>query len=125
MISVVLDFEVCRCTFRHFDNTVLAFPAIDLQRCFNLEVHDGTRNYVYHLGTGPQPGLTVDNNLVFGTWAEAGLVDTKTFMPSDKSPVKNAATGRIGYIIKDHYNHDRYVGAIADVGAVEGEKTVP
>ena len=40
MISVVLDFEVSHCTFRHFDNRVLAFPVISLERCFNLEVHD-------------------------------------------------------------------------------------
>ena len=265
MISVLLDFEVYQCTFRHFDNRVQAFPVIGLERCFNLEVHECTfsdigmadspighnvciavagylrahgnrftrqwandvrvwpmklnalgyngpqavnrfynniswekrkypmyehnhvpqadldkcsgylsrtgseicfntlyrsrkaasskdpycatlvdvygpdvtikhnlviepeadvpfepaRNYVYHLGAGPQPGLTVDNNLVFRTWAEAGLVDTKTFMPSQKSPARDAATGRIDYITKDHYNHDRYVGAAADVGAVE------
>lgn len=42
MISVVLDFEVSRCTFRHFDNTVQAFPVIGLERCFNLHVHDCT-----------------------------------------------------------------------------------
>ena len=83
-----------------------------------------TRNYVYHLGAGPQPGLTVDNNLVFTTWAEAGLVDTKTFMPSAKSPVRDAATGRVDYITKDHYNHDRLEGAAADVGAVEGLRSV-
>ncbi len=269
MISVVLDFEVYKCTFRHFDNRIQAFSAIDLQRCFNLEVHDCTfsdigmaespighnvciavagylrahgnrftrqwandarvwpmklnalgyngadavnrfynniswekrkypmyehnhvpqadmdkcsgylsrtgseicfntlyrlrkaasskdpycghlvdvygpdvtikhnlviepeadvpfdarRNYVYHLGTGPQPGLTVDNNLVFKTWAEAGLVDTETFMPSANSPARGAARGRIDYISKDHYNHDRYDGAAADVGAVERQQT--
>lgn len=80
---------------------------------------DQARNYVYHLGAGPQRGLTVDNNLVFKTWAEAGLLDTKTFMPSQKSPARDAATGRIGYITKDHDGHARYVGAAADVGAVE------
>ncbi|MBN2475570.1 MAG: hypothetical protein JXB62_13240, partial [Pirellulales bacterium] len=42
MKSVVLDFEIHRCTFRHFDNTVLAFPVICLERCFNLEVHECT-----------------------------------------------------------------------------------
>ena len=77
---------------------------------------DATHNYVYHLGSGPQPGLGVDNNLVFRTWAEAGLVDTKTFLPSANSPARDAATGRIGYITKDHYNHQRYVGPAADVG---------
>ena len=81
---------------------------------------DTTHNYVYHLGAGPQRGLTVDNNLVFRTWAEAGLVDRKTFMPSTKSPVRDAATGRVGYITKDHYNHARHAGTPADAGAVEG-----
>ncbi len=60
---------------------------------------------------------------MFRTWAEAGLVDTRTFMPSRKSPARDAATGRIDYITKDHYNHDRYVGAAADVGAVERQNT--
>jgi hypothetical protein len=269
MISVVLDFEVCRCTFRHFDNRVQAFPVIDLLRCFNLHVHecnfsdmgmadspighnvcialagyvraygnrftrqwandvrvwpmklnalgyngpqavnrfynniswekrkypmyehnhvqqadidksagylsrtaseicfntlyrsrkaasskdpycatlvdvygpdvtikhnliiepeadvplDPKHNYVYHLGAGPQTGLTVANNLVFRTWDEAGLVDTKTFMPSKTSPVLDAATGRIDYITRDFYNHERYVGTAADVGAVERQNT--
>jgi hypothetical protein len=269
MISVLLDFEVYQCTFRHFDNRVQAFPVIGLERCFNLEVHECTfsdigmaespighnvciavagylqahgnrftrqwandvrvwpmklnalghngpqavnrfynniswekrkypmyehnhvpqvdinkcsgylsragseicfntlyqsrkaagskdpycatlvdvygpdvtikhnlviepeadvsfdpaRNYVYHLGAGPQPGLVVDNNLVFRTWAEAGLMDTRTFMPSRKSPSLDAATGRIDYITRDHYNDDRYVGAAADVGAVERQNT--
>ena len=269
MISVALDFEIHKCAFRRFDNRVQAFSAIDLQRCFNLEVHectfsdigmaqspighnvciaiagyahahgnrftrqwandarvwpmklnalgyngpdavnrfynniswekrkypmyehnhvqqadmdkcagylsrtgsevyfntlyksrkaassnapycgtlvdvygpdvtikhnlviepeadtpfDATRNYVYHLGAGPQSGLTVNNNLVFRAWAEAGLVDTQTFMPSPRSPVQGAATGRIGYITEDHYRRDRYVGTATDVGAVEGEKT--
>jgi hypothetical protein len=266
MISVLLDFEIHRCTFRHFDNRVLAFPVIGLERCFNLEVHectfsdigmaespighnvciaiagylrahgnkftrqwgndvrvwpmklnalgynatdavnrfynniswekrkypmyehnhvpqadidkcsgylsraaseiyfntlyrsrkaagskdpycatlvdvygpdvtikhnlviepeadapfDAAHNYVYHLGAGPQAGLTVDNNLVFGTWAAAGLVDTKTFMPSKNSPARRAGTGRIGYISKDFFHHDRYAGGAADVGAVQG-----
>lgn len=267
MISVALDFEISRCTFRHFDNRVQAFSVIDLLRCFNLEVHECTfsdigmaespighnvciavagyvrahgnrftrqwandvrvwpmklnalgyngpeavnrfynniswekrkypmyehnhvrqvdidkclgnlsragseiyfntlyrsrkaasskdpyratlvdvygpdvtikhnliiepeadapfdpaRNYVYHLGAGPQTGLTVDNNLVLRTWAEVGLVDTKTFTPSRKSPARNSATGRVGYITRDHYNNDRYVGAAADLGAVEAQ----
>jgi hypothetical protein len=82
---------------------------------------DASRNYVYHLGAGPQPGLTADNNLVFRTWAEAGLLDTESFTPSPTSPVRDAADGRISYIIKDHYNHGRYIGAAADVGAVERE----
>lgn len=271
MISVALDFEIHKCTFRHFDNRVQAFSAIDMQRCFNLEVHECTfedigmakspighnvcialagylrahenrftrqwandvrvwpmklnalgydgpeavnrfynniswekwkypmyehnhvrqadidkcagdlsrtgseicfntlyrsrkaadskdpyyatlvdvygpdvtikhnlviepeadvpfdpaRNYVYHLGAGPQSGLTVENNLVCRTWAEAGLMDTKTFMPLKHSPARDAATGRIDYITVDHYHHDRYVGAAADLGAVEGERTVP
>ena len=269
MTSVLLDFEIYRCTFRHFDNTEQAFPVIGLERCFNLEVHECTfsdigmaespighdvciavagylrvhgnrftrqwandvrvwpmklnalgyggpdavnrfynniswekrkypmyehnhvrqadldkcsghlsrtaseiyfntlyrsrkatssgdpyratlvdvygpdvtikhnlviepeadtpfdpaTNYVYHLGAGPQTGLTVDNNLVLKTWAEAGLVDTKTFMPSLRSPARDAATGRVGYVAKDHYNNDRYAGAAADLGAVEGPNT--
>ncbi len=63
------------------------------------------------------------NNLVFRTWDEAGLVDTKTFMPSKTSPALDAATGRIDYITRDFYNHERYVGAAADVGAVERQNT--
>ena len=265
MKSVVLDFEIIRCTFRHFDNTEQAFPVIGLERCFNLEVRECTfsdigmakspighnvciavagylrahgnrftrqwandvrvwpmklnalgyngpdavnrfynniswekrkypmyelnnvrqadmdkcsgdlsrtasevyfntlyrsrkatssndpyratlvdvygpnvtikhnlviepeadapfapaTNYVYHLGSGPQTGLTVDNNLVLKTWAEAGLVDTKTFMPSQRSPARDTAIRRVGYITRDHYNNDRYAGAAADLGAVE------
>jgi len=84
---------------------------------------DPATNYVYHLGAGPQTGLTVDNNLVLKTWAEAGLMDTKTFMPSPRSAVRDAATGRVGYITKDHYNNDRYANAAADLGAVEGQHT--
>ena len=42
MISVVLDFEIYRCTFRNFDNTEQAFPVIGLERCFDLEVHECT-----------------------------------------------------------------------------------
>jgi hypothetical protein len=80
---------------------------------------DPAHNYVYHLGAGPQAGLTVDNNPVFGTWAAAGLVDTKTFMPGKSSPARRAATGRVGYISKDFFNHDRYAGGAADVGAVQ------
>jgi len=80
---------------------------------------DPRRNYVYHLGAGPQPGLAVENNLVFRTPALAGLVDTVQFVPSRSSPAKDAATRRIEYITQDHYNHDRYQGAAADVGAVE------
>jgi hypothetical protein len=270
MISVVLDFEFHKCAFRHFDNRMQAFSAIDLQRCFNLEVHecefsdigmaespighnvciavagyvhahgnrftrqwandariwpmklnalgyngphavnrfynniswekrkypmyeqnrvpqadlekcagrvsptsseicfntlyrsrkatgskdpyvatlvdvyspdvtikhnlviepeadapfDPVRNYVYHLGAGPQPGVKAENNLVLRTWAEAGLVDTKRFAPSRKSPARDAATGRVSYITKDHYGNDRYLGAAADLGAVEGQDPV-
>ena len=265
MTSLALDFEICNCTFKHFDNTELAFPVIGLQKCFNLEVShcsfsdigmaespighnvcisvagylrvhhnrftrqwandvrawpmklnalgyngpdavnrfydniswekrkypmyehnsiqqsdldkvaeyfsrapseiyfntlyrsrkaansgdpyraslvdvygadvtikhnlviepeadvpfDPAVNNVYHLGAGPQPGLVVQNNLVFQTWAEAGLVDTKTFMPSLTSPVKDAATGRVSYIESDYDDNPRYQAAAADVGAVE------
>jgi hypothetical protein len=38
--SVLLDFEIYRCTFRHLDNTALAFPVIGLDKCFNLQVHE-------------------------------------------------------------------------------------
>jgi hypothetical protein len=82
---------------------------------------DPQKNYVCHLGTGPQPGVTADNNLVLRTWAEAGLADTKTFMPSRGSLARDAATGRIDYISKDHYNNERYAGAAADLGAVEAQ----
>jgi len=80
---------------------------------------DPKRDYVYHLGAGPQKGLVVENNLVCRTWAEAGLVDTETFAPGERSPARDAATGRIPYIAKDHYGNARYVGAAADLGAVE------
>lgn len=80
---------------------------------------DPKRDYVYHPGAGPQKGLVVENNLVFRTWAAAGLVDTETFAPGERSPARDAATGRVGYITKDHYGNDRYAGAAADVGAVE------
>ena len=267
MISLVLDFEICRCKFRHFDNSTLAFPVISLERCFNLDVHecefsdvgmakspighnvciavagylhahgnrfsrqwgndvrvwpmklnalgyngpdsvnrfynniswekrkypmyehnhvpqadldkcsgyvsptasevyfntlfrsrkaaeskdpycgtlvdvygrdvtikhnlviepeadapfDSARDYVCHLGAGPQANIHVENNLVFRTWAEAGLVDATAFAPSGGSPARDAATGRVDYITKDHYGKNRYVGAAADVGAVEGQ----
>jgi len=84
---------------------------------------DPRQNYVYHLGSGPQPDLVVENNLVFETPAQAGLVDTVEFVPSKASPARDAATGRVEYITKDHYNHDRYQGAAADVGAVESPDT--
>jgi len=80
---------------------------------------DPKRDYVYHLGAGPQKGLVIENNLVFRTWAEAGLVDTETFTPGATSPVLDAATGRIPYLTTDHYGSDRYAGAAADIGAVE------
>jgi len=80
---------------------------------------DPATNYVYHLGAGPQARVTVENNLVLKTWAEAGLVDTKTFTPSLRSPARDAATGRVDHISTDHYNNDRYAGAAADLGAVE------
>jgi hypothetical protein len=77
------------------------------------------RNYVYQLGAGQQRGLIVENNLVFNSWAAAGLVNAETFLPSESSPVKDAATGRVDYVTTDHYGHDRYVGPAADMGAVE------
>ena len=269
MVSVVLDFEICHCTFRHFDNSTQAFPVICLDRCFNLEVRectfsdigmarspighnvciavagyvhahgnrftrqwandarvwpmklnalgyngadavnrfynniswekrkypmyehnrvlpadidkcsgylsptaseiyfntlyrsrkaadskdpycgtlvdvyspdvtikhnlviepecdaplDAARDYVCHLGSGPQSGLLVENNLVLRTWAEAGLADAKTFTPLRGSPARDAASGRVDYITKDHYGNNRYVGAAADLGAVEGQDT--
>ena len=80
---------------------------------------DPKRNYVYQLGAGPQPGIVVENNLVFETAAQAGLIDTVEFVPSRSSPARDAAKGSVEYITKDYYNHDRYQGAAADVGAVE------
>ncbi len=80
---------------------------------------DPARNYVYHLGAGAQTGLTIDNNLVFETWAEAGLEDDKRFIPKKNSPALDAATGRVGFIATDHNNNGRYEGAAADLGAVE------
>ena len=40
--SVLLDFEIYRCTFRHFENTQLAFPVIGVDKCFNMQVHECT-----------------------------------------------------------------------------------
>jgi hypothetical protein len=269
--SVLLDFEIYRCTFRHFDNTMLAFPVIGLDKCFNLQVHEcsfsdigmaespighnvcicgagcfkvfnnrftrqwandvrvwpmklnalgyngpeavsrfynniswekrkypmyeqnrvpqtaldnssgylsrtgsevcfntlyrsrkaasskdpyvgvlvdvygpevtikhnlviepeadtpfnPTRNYVYQLGAGPQPGVVAENNLVFRSPELAGLEDASRFVPMATSPARDAATGRVDYILTDHYNHNRYVGAAADVGAVERQGDAP
>ena len=81
---------------------------------------DAKRDYVCHFGAGPQGRVVVENNLVFRDWASAGLVDTETFAPGAASPVRDAAAGRVGYITKDHYNQNRYEGAAADIGAVEG-----
>ena len=83
---------------------------------------DPARNYVYHLGAGPQPGVVVQNNLVFKTLEQAGLVDSTSFMPAATSPAKDAATGRVDYIGKDAFGRERYVGAAADVGAVENQQ---
>jgi len=44
------------------------------------------------------------------------------FVPSATSGVKDAATGRVPYIAKDHYGNERYVGKAADVGAVERQE---
>ena len=82
---------------------------------------DPATNYVYHLGAGPQTGLTMENNRVLKTWAEARLADANTFMPSLTSPARDAATGRVDYITKDHYNNPRYANAAADLGAVEAQ----
>lgn len=83
---------------------------------------DPARNYVYLLGAGPQTGIVADGNLVCRTWKEAGLIDQLKFVPSTTSPAKDAAKGRIEVITKDHDGRDRYVGASADVGAVERQK---
>jgi hypothetical protein len=83
---------------------------------------DPKTNYVYHLGAGPQPDVVAENNLVFRTLAEAGLADAVKFVPLATSPARDAATGRVAYIAKDHFGNDRYVGAAADVGAVERQE---
>jgi len=80
---------------------------------------DPKRDYVCHLGAGPQTGLVIENNLVCRTWAEAGLGDTETFTPTATSRARDAATGRIPYITQDHYGNNRYAGPAADFGAVE------
>src|SRR5512137_1687574 len=80
---------------------------------------DPARNYVYHLGAGPQRGVVAENNLVFRTLEQAGVEDTTSFMPAATSPAKDAATGRVSYLTKDHYNRERYSGPAADIGAVE------
>lgn len=81
---------------------------------------DPARNYVYHLGTGPQPGIVAENNLVFRTLEEAGLADAVRFVPAKTSPARDAATGRVDYITTDLYGNPRYAGA-ADLGAVESQ----
>ena len=83
---------------------------------------DPKTNYVVHLGAGPQPDVVAENNLVFRTLAEAGLADAVKFIPLETSPAKDAATGRVPYITKDHYGNERYVGKAADVGAVERQE---
>ena len=83
---------------------------------------DPARNYVYHIGTGDLSGIVAENNLVFKSWDLAGLADAVRFVPSRTSPAKDAATGRVDYISKDHYGNNRYVGAAADVGAVERQE---
>jgi hypothetical protein len=80
---------------------------------------DPARNYVCHLGAGPQSGLSVENNLVFPTWSHAGLADAESFIPLKSSPARDAASGRVPYITEDHAHHDRHTGTAADVGAVE------
>ena len=83
---------------------------------------DPARNYAYLFGAGQQPGIVAEGNLIFRTWAEAGLSDQTGFVPSATSPVKDAAKGRIDFITTDHNGNDRYVGTAADVGAVERQK---
>ncbi len=81
---------------------------------------DSKRDYVCHLGAGPQKGIIIENNLVLRTLEEAKLVNLSTFAPSPTSPARDAATGRIGHILRDYHRHDRYHGPAADLGAVEG-----
>jgi hypothetical protein len=80
------------------------------------------RNYVYQLGAGPQRGVVAENNLIFKTLELAGLADGASFIPAANSPARDAATGRVGYVEKDHYGNNRYIGAAADVGAVERQE---
>jgi hypothetical protein len=84
-----------------------------------------TRNYVFHLGAGPQPGVVAENNPVFKTIELAALEDITSFMPAETSPARDAASGRITFITRDHYNRERYVGGAADVGAVERQGNIP
>jgi hypothetical protein len=86
---------------------------------------DPARNHVYHLGAGPQRGVLAENNLVFGTLEQSGLVDAASFAPAPASPAKDVATGRVSYITTDHNNRERYVGVAADVGAVESQERTP
>ncbi len=83
---------------------------------------DPKRDYVCHLGSGPQKGVVIENNLVVKTLPEAGLADLETFVPTKTSPARNAATGRVSYITKDHYGNERYRGTTADLGAVEAKE---
>ena len=86
------------------------------------EPFDPDRNYVYHLGAGPQPAVVAENNLVFKSLKQAKLVDTTSFAPAESSPARDAATARVDYITLDHNQRDRYTGAAADVGAVERQQ---
>lgn len=84
---------------------------------------DPARNYVYQFGTGGLTGIVAENNLVLKSWDLAGLADTVRFAPLATSPAKDAATGRVDYITKDHSGRNRCVGAAADVGAVERQES--
>ena len=105
-------------------------PAVTIKHNLVIEPEadapfDPGRNYVFQLGAGPQPGVVAENNLVFRTMEEAGIVDTTSFMPAAASPAKDAATGRVEYILLDHYGRERYVGPAADVGGVENQQVSP
>ena len=72
------------------------------------------------LQTHRQAGESAD---VAGVDADGvGLVDLESFAPSKTSPARNAASGRVPYITKDHYGNERYRGAAADLGAVEAKE---
>ncbi len=112
-VGVLVDVYGPEVTIKH--NLVIA-PEADAP-------FEPTRNYVYHLGAGPQPGVVAENNLVFQTLELAGLADASSFTPRATSPVKDAAAGRVDYITKDHYNRERYAGPAADIGAVENQES--
>jgi hypothetical protein len=85
---------------------------------------DPGHNYIANYGTGPLTNIVLTNNLTYGTWAQAGLMNDGSFLPSTTSPVLDAAVGgAVSYITVDRYGQPRYFAGTADVGAVESQNS--